>query len=105
MSELKILASLLARASGADEAIDHALAAAFATDPAPYSSSVDDCRRLAGRALPGWRLHVGYGAGGLFPYAALVLDESRAMAEAPTVPLAILRALVDAALSAQQDGK
>lgn len=66
-----------------------------------YTASVDTCLALIGRALPGWRWHVGHGPRGILPYAVLTRDEGdgphrRAEAVAPTVPLALLRALVKA---------
>ena len=75
-----------------------ALEAATGSDPALDSSvaSVDRCLGLLATALPGWTWHVGYGAGGLFPYAALTNGRVRVVAEAPTVPLALLVAMVKA---------
>lgn len=91
--------ALLDAASGPDPAIDRAVEAAFGPGevPADYSASVERCRALAARVLPGWRWHVGWGATGVFPYARLEHEGERASAEAPTVPIAVLRALAKAA--------
>lgn len=93
MNELKLA---LERAGGADPALDRAIAAAFAVPDAGYSGSVEHCRALLAAALPDWRLHLGYGASGVFPYALLTAHGRRCLAEAPTLPLAILRAAVAA---------
>jgi len=60
---------------------------------------------LSPAVLPGWAWHVGHGARGIFPYASLHPkcpagdgSEPRAEATAPTVPLALLQALVKALL-------
>ncbi|RAU22664.1 hypothetical protein CU669_08285 [Paramagnetospirillum kuznetsovii] len=83
-------------ASGSDEELDRDLAALFGQSPHAYSASVEDCRALVTAALPGWRLHLGYGASGMFPYALLSRDGIQIVSDAPTVPLAILRSLVAA---------
>lgn len=95
MSALDELSHGLTSASGADALLDAALAQVLDVPQDGYTGSVEACRRLVAAALPGWRLHIGYGASGIFPYAALVNDSrQRYAAEAPTVPLAILRALM-----------
>ena len=86
----------LVAAVGADAALDEALAAAFAQPVAPFTASVEACRALVAAILPDWRLHLGYGASGMFPYALLTNAATRIMSDAPTVPLAILRSLVAA---------
>ncbi len=96
MPELDGLKAKLQASSGSDKAIDAAIAARFAVPPADYTASVEACRTLVGSVLTGWRLHIGWGVSGLFPYATLGNGETRAAAEAPTVPLAILRALLAA---------
>ena len=69
----------------------------------PYTSSVDACLDLIGSTLPKWHWHVGHGPRGILPYASLTCDEAgpaiRVEATAPTVPLALLGALVKAAQS------
>lgn len=97
MADWQELESALAGASGGDHAIDRAVASAFGQATADYSESVEACRALVAAALPGWKLHVGYDAAGLFPYAALSRGDSHLEAAAPTLPLAILRAAVTAA--------
>jgi hypothetical protein len=116
MPSLAALARRLAHATGADPALDAVIAAALDPDrppgpapdpalrPAPgYTASVDACLDLIARALPGWRWHVGHGANGVLPYAALSHadadadgDGRRVEAAGPTMPLALLRALVQA---------
>ena len=86
----------LAAATGGDSALDKAIADAFHQPEAPYSVSVSACQTLVGVGLPGWHLHLGFGATGLFPYASLRRDGVLIMSDAPTVPLAILRSAVAA---------
>jgi hypothetical protein len=100
------LVDMLARATGPDPDLDAAIAAQFGgrpadppPDPPPYTGSVDACIDLVHAQLAGWGWHVGFGPSGVLPYAALHDDTRRVEASAPTVPLALLRALV-AALAA-----
>ena len=95
MNEIEELHRQLQAASGGDAKLDHCLATVLNQPPAPYTESVDACRRLQLALLPAWRLHLGYDARGFFPYAALSLGSSHVEAVAPTVPLAILRALLN----------
>jgi len=90
------LGKRLVAAVGADEGLDEALAAAFGQPAGPFTASVESSRALAAAALPDWRLHLGYGVSGMFPYALLSNATTRIMSDAPTVPLAILRSLVAA---------
>ena len=93
----------LRRASGPDLDLDsalHRLTGASKKAKTPrYTSSVDDSLALLEQVRPGWHWHVGYGATGVLPYASLAPpppdpDNGRAEAEAPTVPLALLTAMV-----------
>lgn len=86
----------LERASGAEPELDRMLAEAFGVAAASFTASVPDCRALAESVLPGLKLHLGYGASGLFPYASLTGEGLHVISEAPTVPLAILRSVVAA---------
>lgn len=95
MAEKEDLTIALRNAQGADTKIDRTIAQIFAVASADYSSSVEQCRSLVGLLLPGWRLHMGYGANGIFPYASLSKGDDVFTADAPTLPLAILRALFD----------
>jgi hypothetical protein len=92
------LARLLATASGADPAIDRAVAATFGAEDGEggWSASVEHCVALLGRVLPGWSWHVGWGPSGVVPYARLRRGAERVSAEAPTVPIALLRAIARA---------
>jgi hypothetical protein len=87
------LAAQLKAATGPDTGLDAAIAEAFGVPAADYTESAEACRRLVALVLPGWHLHLGFGALGLFPYAVISQGDERAEAEAPTVPLAILRAV------------
>ncbi len=98
MTEKEDLATAVRQASGADVKIDRAIARLFGVAEADYSSSVEQCRALAGQLLPDWRLHVGYGASGVFPYASLTRGDAAFEADAPTLPLAVLRVLFDSPL-------
>lgn len=91
------LTKRLEAATGADAGLDREVALAFGRPEAPFTASVEACRALAAAALPGLRLHLGYGATGVFPYASLAGDGLHVVSDAPTVPLAILRSLVAAA--------
>jgi hypothetical protein len=88
------LAAKLHDAGGADPELDAVIAEAFGAPAGSYTESIEDCRRLVALALPGWHLHIGFAASGVFVYANLSKGEASASAESPTVPLAILRALV-----------
>lgn len=96
MADWQVLAAALAAATGGDHGLDQAIADAFGQAPAEYTESATACRALIAAALPGWKLHVGYGVSGLFPYAALNRDDVHLEAEAPSLPLAILRVAVAA---------
>jgi hypothetical protein len=93
MADRGDIAAALGKATGADADIDRMIAECFAVASVDYSASIDHCRALAGQLLPGWRLHLGYGVTGLFPYASLTRGDEIHIAEAPTLPLAVLRAL------------
>lgn len=84
----------LASASGGDPDLDRLVAAVFGVTAAPFTEAVEPCRALVASQLPGWHLHVGFGVSGVLPYAALSDAGHHVEAEAPTVPLAILRALL-----------
>jgi hypothetical protein len=82
--------------TGADRTLDGAIADALGRPvPAPdYTASVDRCIDLIHACLPGWAWHVGWNASGVLPYATLHGDGQLVAANAPTVPLALLKALV-----------
>ncbi len=89
----------LERASGADALLDGDLAVAFGVSEAPFTASVPHCRDLVEAVLPGMKLHLGYGASGMFPYASLSGEGVYIVSEAPTVPLAVLRSVVAAEIA------
>jgi hypothetical protein len=78
-------------ATGADTGLDGDIAAAFAVAPAHFTGSIDQARSLVAATLPDWKLHVGFDASGVFPYAALTRGDVHMDAVAGSVPLAILR--------------
>jgi hypothetical protein len=90
----------LKTATGSDRALDRELALLLdperAATPPDYTASVDRCIELVHLALPGWSWHVGWDAAGILPYATLHRGERLVEAAAPTVPLALLRALLKA---------
>lgn len=97
------LEALLRAATGSDRAVDAELARrldparAAGGDPPGYTGSVDRAVELVQVALPGWSWHVGWNASGVLPYATLHRGGRLVEASAPTVPLALLRALAKAA--------
>lgn len=101
--QLESLLTRLERADGHDEALDQMIAQALAglrdETPTPdYTASVERCLDLLHKLLPQWRWHVGYSANGVMPYVVLMNGVQRVEAEAPTVPLALLRAIAKATL-------
>ncbi len=96
MSILSSLSERLTSLTGGDPTIDQALAEAFDVPVADFSESAEKSRNLVLTVLPDWHLHVGFGASGLFPYASLTRGELHVEAEAPSLPLALLRVLVRA---------
>lgn len=90
------LRARLHQAGGGDAALDRDLAAVFALEAGDYTESIALARQLAARALPGWKLHVGFDASGVLPYAAVSGAGGRFAGTGPTVPLAVLRVVLDA---------
>ncbi|MEO1018086.1 MAG: hypothetical protein AAFY56_10380, partial [Pseudomonadota bacterium] len=91
-------------ATGADPSLDQAIAATFDRSSPDgraldYTASVDRCVELVHQLLPGWAWHVGFGPNGIVPYATLHDDVHRTEAKAPTVPLALLKAVTKARIS------
>ena len=95
---LRSLLTELEQATGNDAALDRSIARAFAAAEAAYTASTEPCLALLNRALPGWHWHVGWAGNGVFPYARIDKEGQRVRVEAPTVPLALLRAIVRAGL-------
>lgn len=92
------LADALEVVSGADKQIDAMIAELFGIEPAEFTSSAAVSRRLSAQLLPLWQLRVGYDVCGIFPSATVSLGDRRHNAVAPTVPLAVLRVLISAAM-------
>lgn len=82
------LARRLDAATGPDSALDAALGGEAVTE------SAEGAAAWARATLPDWHLHVGFDVSGVLPYAALNGTGRHVEASAPTVPLAILRAVV-----------
>jgi hypothetical protein len=99
-SELEALGERVAAATGSDRELDRELARLLIGDasmpPPDYTASVERCIDLVHLVLPGWAWHVGWNASGVLPYATLHQGQQRVEASAPTVPLALLRALLRA---------
>lgn len=97
---LRALEVRLQAATGSDRELDDALARLLAPQraaaPPDYTASVDRCVELVHEALPGWSWHVGWDATGVLPYATLHREGRLVEASAPTVPLALLRAVLKA---------
>lgn len=94
------LEARLGAATGSDRQLDELLSreldgAQLAAAP-DFTGSVDRSLELIRRVLPGWSWHVGWNATGVLPYASLHRGERLVEAQAPTVPLALLRALLRA---------
>jgi hypothetical protein len=100
------LKEALHAASGADPALDARLATEFGAAPGAYTASVDAALVLLRHALPGWGWHVGWHANGVTPYASLhdATHASHVEAMAPTVPLALLKALAEAMEKGEPSG-
>jgi hypothetical protein len=98
-SRLQDLEQRLAAATGADRELDAELARELGVEPpltVDLTASVDRCVEVIHRVLPGWSWHVGWDATGVLPYATLHGAKRLVEARGPTVPLALLRALVKA---------
>ena len=104
-AQLQELFRRIVAATGTDRQLDDDLARLLGSaTPAPdYTASVDRCIDLVHARLPGWAWHVGWNASGVLPYATLHRSEQLVAEAAPTVPLALLRALACAILT-QSDG-
>jgi len=96
LPELARLIEKLGAATGSDRELDRDLAALNGAEVLDYTSSVDRSVDLLHALLPGWSWHVGWDAQGIMPYATVHLDERIFEARAPTVPIALLRAMMAA---------
>ena len=111
-TKLKTLEIRISASTGSDRELDQLVATTLVGKSgraADYSSSVDACLALIAAILPEWHWHVGHGSNGVLPYAALYKGtpsdsdvQMRVESGAPTVPLALLHAIVKA-LIADQD--
>jgi hypothetical protein len=97
-SDLMELSKRVRAARGRDRELDKSIAELLdhsAAKITEYTGSVDACIDLIHRVLPGWFWHVGYGPRGVLPYAALWHGDARHETSAPTVPLALLAAILE----------
>lgn len=94
--DLTALLERLEAATGSDPGLDHELAQTLQSEQVDYTASVDRCVEMLRTLLPGWSWHVGWGANGIMPYAAVHNGHRRSAATAPTVPLALLTAMLRA---------
>lgn len=95
---LSILRTKLDDISGADAEIDRLLAQVPGIEFDEFSSDAVSSRKLVHHLLPDARLRVGYNVSGVLPNAVLHDKAHCYSVVAPTVPLAILRVLIEALL-------
>lgn len=93
---METLEKALLRASGSDARIDACIAKTFRVSKIDYSSDAMAARELVAQVLPQATLRVGYDVNGILPAASVLSGKLSHSAVAPTVPLAILRALLSA---------
>lgn len=103
-SNLVALRDALDDATGADETIDLALARCLAVSPQDYTSDAPLCRELVTKLVPGAKLQVGYDVTGVLPRAIMHAGGVRFARTAPTLPLAILRLLMQALIAGKGGG-
>ena len=106
--EFAALLKRIEAATGRDRDLDRVIARVLdggeIGDETPdFTASVDQCLALIARILPGWHWHLGYGASGVFPYAAIAHGRFRVETGATTVPLALLAAAVKARIAQAGD--
>lgn len=95
-SALDSLGEKIDAATGSDQEIDRQIARVFQIAPADFSADVMAARQLVEHLLPEVTLKVGYDVCGVLPSATVHAVSGRWTAVAPTVPLAILRAMMGA---------
>lgn len=83
-------------ATGADKEIDRQFVQIFQLAPADFSADVMAARQLVKQLMPEAELKVGYDVCGIFPSATVRSMAGHWTVAAPTVPLAILRAMMGA---------
>jgi hypothetical protein len=105
--KLEQLEVQISNATGEDDALDRMVADTLRGGDKTrrnYTASIDDCVELIETVLPEWHWHIGRGPRGILPYATLQRSagaskepQNHVEATAPTVPLALLLAVVKAA--------
>ncbi len=104
--ELATLKQAVDTAYGGDRALDAELARTLHAPAAAFTGSVDAALDLIRHVLPDWGWHVGWHADGIRPYATLH-DAARTQhvdVAGPSVPIALLRALMLALEQAAPEG-
>ena len=113
--ELVTLREQISKCIGSDPELDQCIAEVLdswrnQSIGANYTSSVDACIALIDTLFPGSHWHIGRGAQGIMPYATIRFDAGEnkdrskvISANGPTVPLALLGAIVQA--KQYQDGE
>lgn len=79
-------------AIGADKNLDKRIAEALAMQPMEFTADIEDAKAIVEHLFPDAHIHLGYGVTGVFPCATLSVAGRLYVSEAPTVPIAILRA-------------
>lgn len=92
--QLTALADALGGAGGADRDIDQLISRAFEIELADFTSSAETARHLVAQVMPRATLRVGYDVRGVLPSATVTQGRLSDTVVAPTVPLAILQALL-----------
>lgn len=116
MTTLHELRDMLDKAEGPSRRLDQAIQFTLCDDHASYirefTASIDAALELVGRKLPGWRWDVGnpFWRDGIFvcrlarPGASDWSSSLVESADAPTAPLAILKALIAAKIEEGENG-
>lgn len=96
---LSNLRNALDELTGADADLDRLLAEVLGAECDDFSGDATSSRKLVEQVLPNSRLQVGYDVSGVLPNAVLHYSGERFSIVAPTVPLAVLRALIEALIT------
>lgn len=89
-------------ATGSDKELDKCIGQILAIEVAEFTGSIEHAKSVLKMLLPDAELHVGYGATGIFPCATVATAGHLYTNEAPTVPIAILRACFSASVEQAQ---
>jgi len=103
--QLAELVQMITSATGPDDKLDASINAAIGPMPTgesiepAFTRSVDACIELIEYHFPHGHWHVGFDPRGIEPYAGLSYGNKRLESQAPTVPLALLSALIKALIA------